>query len=158
MLLREGPEDLFDFVIELDVIGEFLLQDVIQRQDGAVCDEDKSLEEYEACENVAVRLDSLVEHIVQLVVCEYPRLADRLGVLEAMFDSSYSRAILNARLISDVLIMHEGLIERYLYVIGFEFLVKVRVLREALHPIVVEVNDSRLADSSSSRFSVFLED
>ena len=158
MLLREGPEDLFDLVIELDVVvEEFLLQNVIQRQDGAVSDEDEVLQEHKACEDVAVRLDSLVEHIVQLIVCEYPRLADRLGVLEAMFDSSDSWAILNASLISDVLSMHEGLIERYLYVIGFEFLIEVRVLREALHPIVVEVNDSRLADSSSSRFSVILE-
>ena len=90
MLLRKGPEDLLDFVIELDVVGEFLLQDVIQRQDGAVCDEDEGLQEHKSCEDVAVRLDSLVEHIVQLVVCEYPRLADRLGVLEAMFYSSDS--------------------------------------------------------------------
>ena len=90
MLLREGPEDLLDFVIELDVVCEFLLQDVIERQDGAVCDENEGLKEHKACEDVAVRLDSLVENIVQLVVCEYPRLADRLGVLEAMFDSSDS--------------------------------------------------------------------
>ena len=91
MLLREGPEDLFDLVIELDVVvEEFLLQNVIQRQDGAVSDEDEVLQEHKACEDVAVRLDSLVEHIVQLIVCEYPRLADRLGVLEAMFDSSDS--------------------------------------------------------------------
>ena len=90
MLLREGPEDLLDFVIELDVVGEFLFQDVIKRQDVAMCDEDEGLQEHKACEDVAVRLDSLIEHIFQLVVCEYPRLADRLGVLEAMFDSSDS--------------------------------------------------------------------
>ena len=91
MLLREGPEDLLDFVIELQMfLVEFPLQDVIQRQDIAMCDEDEGLQEHKACEDVAVRLDSLIEHIFQLVVCEYPRLADRLGVLEAMFDSSDS--------------------------------------------------------------------
>ena len=35
-------------------------------------------------------LDSLVENIIELVVCENSRLADRLGVIEGMFDSSNS--------------------------------------------------------------------
>jgi hypothetical protein len=54
--------------------------------------------------------------------------------------------------------VHKGLIEGYLHVIGFEFFVKVRVLREALHAIIVKVYDPREADSSPSRLSVFLED
>jgi hypothetical protein len=43
MLLRERPEDLTDFVIELDVVGESFLQDVIKRENVAMCDKDKSL-------------------------------------------------------------------------------------------------------------------
>ena len=111
MLSGQGSEDLVDLVIKPDVLSEALLQDIIEGEDVPMGHENEGFQEDEAGEDLAVVLDSLVKHILQIVVCEDSRLANRLRVLEVMLDSSDREAILDVCSLSCVLCLHEGLVK-----------------------------------------------
>ena len=111
------------------MLSEPLFEYIVERQNVSMGNEDVSFQEHKASKQLAMLLNSLIEHIPDVVILHCSRLTNRLSILEVMLHTSDRRSIINLFAYSDILSGNKGLIEGDLDVICSVLLIEVGILR-----------------------------
>jgi hypothetical protein len=131
-------EYLFDLALELEVVRvESLHEDVVEREDMPVRDEDVGLQEHETREQLALVLYPLVEHLPELSRIDFATTTfHQLGLGKALSGLQIVRDYSDSGLRCNIC-----LFKCHLYVLGLKLNICIfGGVPNAKHPVIIEVN------------------